>query len=115
MSQKRIEKEAGKLLVVCWFVHAETVFESGADDQFIDQRVALAVDLPPLAAFAIDGPTETTDRDAPTRGRSICANDRILVIRGMKFSIYCQHSDRHFQHNGIDVEAGHCVRSVIVG
>src|SRR4029077_16129565 len=100
MRQKRIEEEVGKLLVVCWFVHAETVFESGADNQLVDQRVAFAVDLPPLAAFAIDCPGKTTDRNAPTRGRSIRANDRILVIRGMEFSIYCQHRDGYFQHNG---------------
>src|SRR5712692_4714564 len=108
MSQKRIEKEAGKLLVVCWIVHAETVFESGADDQLIDQRVALAVDLPPIA-FALDCPAVAPDRNAPAGGRSICANYRILVARSMKFSIHCQHSDGHFEHNGVDVEASHRV------
>src|ERR1700681_1869420 len=112
MSQKRIEEEVGKLLVVCWLVYAETVFESSADNQLIDQWVAFAVDLPPLA-FAVHCPAVTPDRDAPTRGCSIGANDSILVVGGMKLSIHCQHSDRHFQNNRIDVEAGHCVGSVI--
>src|SRR5215467_15917246 len=49
MSQKWIEEEVSELAVVLWVIHAETVFRPGADDQFVDQRVALALYLAPRA------------------------------------------------------------------
>ena len=43
MRQERIEEEVSELLVILRIIHTESVFKSGADDQLVNQGVALAV------------------------------------------------------------------------
>src|SRR5438552_11344839 len=102
MRQQRIKEEVGKLLIILRIVHAEAVFESGPDDQFIDQRVALTVYLDPLAT-AIDNPGGTMNGETTARGRSIGPDHCPLVTSRMNLAVHGQHGDRHFQYDGVDV------------
>ena len=51
LRQQRIQKEVRELAVVRGIVHAEAILGARADDQLVDQRIALALNLRPAASL----------------------------------------------------------------
>src|SRR5438876_9617707 len=49
------------------------------------------------------------------RGSGIGADDGLLIAGPMNLAVDREHRDGNFQHNGVHVEAGHCIGSVVVG
>src|SRR5215467_12108964 len=105
MSKKWIEEEVSELAVVLRVIHAEAVFRTSADDQFVDQGVAFALHLAPrafglnrIAAFRQIG-GGAPDRNLLARCRPVRADHCILVGSWMKLTIHRQHRDWHFEHD----------------
>src|SRR5215467_1384422 len=120
MSQKRIEEEVSELAIVLRVIHAEAVFRPGADDQFVDQRVAFALYLLPrafglnrIAVLYLGG--RAADGNALARRRPVRPDPRILVAGRMKLAIHRQHSDWYFQHDRVHVEACYGIGRIVVG
>src|SRR5215470_3230582 len=104
MRQQRVEEEACELAVIGWIRNAEQVLGTGSNNQFIDQRVAFAVHLPPNALSA-DRSIGSPHADLLTIGFTIRSDYGLLIARTVKLPIHCQHCDRDFQHNRVDVES----------
>src|SRR6516225_5315716 len=76
--EQRIEEEVCELLVILRIRDAEQILRSSSDDQFVDQGVALAVHLPPLAR-AVNATAAAADGDALSRSGPVSANYGPLV------------------------------------
>jgi len=54
-SEQRIQIETRKLRIVYWLAHAPRIFGTRADDQFVDQRIAMRVLAPIRGSDARNG------------------------------------------------------------
>src|SRR5215831_9073644 len=102
MCQQRIQEKSGKLSIILWVVHAEAVLGTSPDDQFIDQRIALALDLTPLAsrsqclAHAVHQVGLAAKRDPLASSLTCGAYDLVFVAVRIYFTVDIQHVDWDF-------------------
>src|SRR5450755_3291855 len=114
MRQQRIEEEAGELAIILGIVGTELVLGTCTDDQFVNQRVAFAVDLHEIRIRKHKGAAYSTNGYLGTRCGSIGPNYSLFLTCAVKLSIHGEHGDGDFQHDRVDVVAGNGVGSVVV-
>src|SRR5450755_4701398 len=114
MRQQRIEEEAGELAIILGIVGAELVLGTRADDQFVNQRVAFAVDLHEIRIREQIGAAYATNCYLGPRGGSVGSEYSLFLTRAVKLAIHGEHGDGDFEHDRVDVIAGHGVGRVVV-